>query len=292
MAVSNKLPKYTPVVTSNLTVSAGWEAWFRLFANSAILTAGTGITITTTDAGSSISISTSYTGQASITTLGTIATGTWNATAIGISYGGTNATNATTAFNNLSPTTTKGDIITRDASNNIRLAVGTDDYVLAADSTKTSGLAYKNRPRILARLSSNTGNASTNETTVFTHTLSANTLASNGDAIRLTIWGTFAANANNKTIRIKFGATTITTVGAGAFNSGSFHYTTIVLRTSSTAQTASTTGYLNSSTTASRGDVASPSETLSGSVTVSVTLQGSSDNDAVLNAAILELLPN
>lgn len=39
----------------------------------------------------SIDISTSYVGQATITTLGTIATGTWAATKIGLAYGGTNA---------------------------------------------------------------------------------------------------------------------------------------------------------------------------------------------------------
>src|SRR3954465_12062931 len=38
-----------------------------------------------------ISISASYVGQASITTLGTIGTGTWQGTVIGLSYGGTNA---------------------------------------------------------------------------------------------------------------------------------------------------------------------------------------------------------
>lgn len=44
-----------------------------------------------------IDISASYVGQASITTLGTIATGTWNATTIGISKGGTGLTALGTA---------------------------------------------------------------------------------------------------------------------------------------------------------------------------------------------------
>ena len=37
--------------------------------------------------------------------------GIWNGTHIGIAYGGTNATTKTVAFDNLSPTTTSGDIV-------------------------------------------------------------------------------------------------------------------------------------------------------------------------------------
>lgn len=48
-------------------------------------TAGTGISIT----GSTIAISGSYTGQASITTVGTIGTGTWQGTPVAAPYGGT-----------------------------------------------------------------------------------------------------------------------------------------------------------------------------------------------------------
>src|SRR3954462_4283074 len=42
-----------------------------------------------------ISISASYVGQASITTLGTVATGTWHGTVIGVAYGGTGLTSLT-----------------------------------------------------------------------------------------------------------------------------------------------------------------------------------------------------
>ena len=42
-----------------------------------------------------------YTGASSITTLGTIGTGTWQGTAVGVSYGGTGATSASSARSNL-----------------------------------------------------------------------------------------------------------------------------------------------------------------------------------------------
>lgn len=68
------------------------------------ITAGTGITVTHTPSeGSSptVAISSSYAGQNTITTVGTIGTGTWNGSTIGIAYGGTNATSASAARFNL-----------------------------------------------------------------------------------------------------------------------------------------------------------------------------------------------
>lgn len=68
------------------------------------ITAGTGITVTHTPSeGSSptVAISSSYAGQNTITTLGTVSTGTWNGTEVGVSYGGTGATSASAARVNL-----------------------------------------------------------------------------------------------------------------------------------------------------------------------------------------------
>jgi hypothetical protein len=52
-----------------------------------------------------------------------------------ISEGGTGQSTATAAFDALAPTTTRGDIITRGASNNGRLAIGAADTVLKSDGT-------------------------------------------------------------------------------------------------------------------------------------------------------------
>jgi hypothetical protein len=46
------------------------------------------------------------------------------------------------SFDNLSPTTTKGDLIVRAVSGNVRLAVGSDNYYLVADASTPTGLRW------------------------------------------------------------------------------------------------------------------------------------------------------
>jgi hypothetical protein len=55
-----------------------------------------------------------------------------------ISEGGTGQSTAAAAFDALSPTTTRGDIITRGASSNTRLAIGAPDTLLKSDGTDLS----------------------------------------------------------------------------------------------------------------------------------------------------------
>lgn len=83
---------------------------FVQFSGAGQITAGAGLTKTgnqldvggTTDritvSADAIDISANYVGQTSITTLGTIATGTWNATAIGVTKGGLGLTSAVTGL--------------------------------------------------------------------------------------------------------------------------------------------------------------------------------------------------
>jgi hypothetical protein len=59
-----------------------------------------------------------------------------------IGNGGTGQSTKTPAFNALSPSATKGDIIGFDGTNNIAFPVGANDLVLTADSTTASGLRW------------------------------------------------------------------------------------------------------------------------------------------------------
>lgn len=93
-------------------------------------TAGSGTVeeIATTGTGSAV-LATSPTLVTPV--LGTPSSGTLtNCTGLPIAGGGTGQTTATAAFDALGPTTTRGDIIFRGASNNVRLAAGTAGYRL------------------------------------------------------------------------------------------------------------------------------------------------------------------
>ncbi len=57
-----------------------------------------------------------------------------------IANGGTNGATQTTGFNNLSPLTTKGDIIVHNGTNNIRFGKPADGYSYIGDSGAASGL--------------------------------------------------------------------------------------------------------------------------------------------------------
>jgi len=59
-----------------------------------------------------------------------------------IAQGGTGQTTKLTAFDALSPATTKGDLIVSDGTDNVRLPVGANGYALVADSTVASGVKW------------------------------------------------------------------------------------------------------------------------------------------------------
>ena len=106
------------VLTTNDVITLGTTALtFAQFSGAGQIVAGGGLTKTgnTLDVGGtagritintdSVDIASNYIGQSSITTVGTITTGTWNATDVAVADGGTGSSTASGARTNLASTT-------------------------------------------------------------------------------------------------------------------------------------------------------------------------------------------
>lgn len=134
---------------------------------------------------------------------------------------------------------------------------------------------------------SNTG---TGETDLITYALPGGSLSANGKGVEITAWGTLAANADNKTVRMYFGATviaasiTVTSSGSGWYAHGT------VIRTGATTQVAGAVITMNNSGAYPNGT--SPTETLSGNVTIKATGQsGTGSNDITQTGLVVKALP-
>jgi hypothetical protein len=131
---------------TNDTITVGTTALqFTQTGGAGTYVAGAGLSLT----GNSFSISTGGVTNAmlagsisasklvgtDIATVGTITTGTWQATPVSVAYGGTGQATALAAFNALSPLTARGDLLTRNATDNARLGVGAANTLLTSNGT-------------------------------------------------------------------------------------------------------------------------------------------------------------
>jgi len=125
---------------------------------------GTVTSVSGTGTVNGISLSGTVTSSGSLTLGGTLTgvdltsqvTGT-----LPIANGGTGQTSKLAAFDALSPTNAKGDLIVYDGTDNVRLPVGTDNYVLTADSTQANGIKWA--------LATGSGATISNDTTTATN---------------------------------------------------------------------------------------------------------------------------
>lgn len=125
------------------------------------------------------------------------------------------------------------------------------------------------------------------EKDLWTYDLPANTLSADGKGIRITAWGSGAANANSKTIRGHWGATVVVLQGA-SINASGWRVVYEVVRTGASAQVGQGNLWANALT--SINVPVAPAEDTSGAITIKVTGQNAvaSANDIVFRGAIVE----
>jgi hypothetical protein len=131
---------------------------------------------------------------------------------VAIANGGTGQTTAGTAFDALAPTTTKGDLIVRNGTGNIRVAVGANTYALVADSTTASGVKWASVGASLT-ITNDTTTATNLYPTFLTATSGTATTLYTGDAKLLykPSTGEFTAPAHISSNGITINSTTVST---------------------------------------------------------------------------------
>ena len=142
--------------------------------------------------------------QTNITSVGTIGTGTWQATDVAVAHGGTGAStltaNGVLIGNGTSAVTavdlsTKGKILIGDGSGNPQaLAVGSNDYVLTADSGETTGVKWS---ALSSAAITGTANGSNNRVATYSSSSALNGEANlTFDGSALTVAGTVTVGSD------------------------------------------------------------------------------------------------
>jgi len=129
--------------------------------------------------------------------------------------------------------------------------------------------------------------ATTVESTLQSYTLPPGALSAAGQAIRASCWGTTGANANNKTMKLYFGSSVVTTPTA-ATNNGTWLLRMVVLRKTATTQGFMGDGLVN--TTAVAPSVTDGAETLANGILIKCTGTNgtASASDITANGLLVE----
>jgi len=122
------------------------------------------------------------------------------------------------------------------------------------------------------------GNVGSGEDDLMTYAVAAGLLGTDGWGLEVLAAFVCANNANNKTIKLYFGATAIATVGADAFQNQHVAIRATIIRTAAATQVA-IGEIINQSTAWAKTLYTTPGETLSGSITIKATGAATSNDD-------------
>lgn len=154
----------------------------------------------------------------------------------------------------------------------------------ASDTAKVGG--------VMSTVSSTGANVGAGEDPLKTYTVPANTLSADNQSLWFEIWGTFAANANAKRVRVHFGSSGTTLVmdsnPTASINNSNWVIRGRIMRTGAATQK----GFASMSVNPVGAGGGSPmvnittalNQTLSGAIDLRVTGEAVADNDIVVQA--------
>ncbi|MGH7177311.1 MAG: hypothetical protein ACREJC_08030, partial [Tepidisphaeraceae bacterium] len=122
------------------------------------------------------------------------------------------------------------------------------------------------------------GHAAATETDACSQSIAASTLGTNGDSLEFAAAGTFAVGVTDQ-VKVKYGATTIFDTGAlNVAGASSWSVSGSIIRTGATTQKARVDFMSSSAALVSSTSYTTPAETLSGAVTLKLTVNGTLAN--------------
>lgn len=125
------------------------------------------------------------------------------------------------------------------------------------------------------------GNVGTGEDNLHSFSVPSGGFAANGDSFEVKCAGTFAANANNKRVKLKFGAITLFDTTALAFNTGDWQINARIFRTTTTTGKSIVTWTCNNVTLTTTVDYQAWAFNFLTANTLVVTGEATADNDIV-----------
>lgn len=166
-----------------------------------------------------------------------------------------------------------------------KIAAGVPGSSLVGAGTQTGGF-----PVSIFTSTTSASNASTTETDLMTYTMPAGTMNVNGQKVRITTWGTFANNANSKSVRVYFGSTLVGSRVGDVSANIPWRVSVIVVRSGAATQVG-----FGENTNSGSGNalaVTSPTETLANALTLKVTGQSATaGGDVTALGMFIEWIP-
>lgn len=168
--------------------------------------------------------------------------------------------------------------------------VGTIEYNSNFYLTKVNAVRFGVGGALVTN-TTDVGNVGTGEDDLMTYSIPAGTLSADGDYVEFNMTFKFAANANNKQVKVKYGGTTFYASGAQADNDGEMVITGKIIRTGAAAQDIMFTQVNNGTLFTDLSDYVTATETLSGAVILKATGEATSNDDILMKILTIKYFP-
>lgn len=132
------------------------------------------------------------------------------------------------------------------------------------------------------------GNVGSGEDNLITYSVVANTLGVNEEYLHFVASGIFAANGNNKTVKVYLGSTLLFSTGAVAFNGADWTIEGWIVREGASVQKCITKFNSSSTLLPASSDYVGATEDLTTTLTFKLTGEATSNNDIVQELLVVE----